>query len=207
MLHDHISFKDNCILCCKANSSLNSFLLEFNNFKVKNSNNIQSSNSKSKFVSSNSFLKLYYQNVRGLRTKLQSLHTNFVLLTYDIFILTETWLNSDMSNAELGLLGYSIFRCDRSKDTSDKLRGGGTLIAIKNEFHPKFITSPCVNVEQLFVSISLGKTSIFIASIYLPPGSESVKYESHTTSIDHVWQSSKFDTGLICGDFNLPNKN
>jgi len=78
---------------------------------------------------------LYYQNVRSLRTKLNSLHTNFILLSHDILILTETWLTSDISDAELGLLGYKIFGYNRCKDTSDELRGGGTSIAIKkNKF-------------------------------------------------------------------------
>jgi len=112
---------------------------------------------------------------------------------------------SDITDAELGLSRYTIFRCDRCKDTSDKLHGGGTSIAIKNKFQPKFIIPPCVNVEQLFVSISLGKSSIHICSVYLPPGSETVKYDSHTMSMDHIWQSNNFDLGMVCGDFNLPN--
>jgi len=173
-LHDHNNLKHNCIFCCKVNSSLKSFLSEFISFKIKFNTKNQCSNSKLVLNPANNCLKLYYQNVRGLRTKLHSLHTNFVLLSYDIFILTETWLTSDITDAELGLTGYTIFRCDRCKDTSDKLRGGGTLIAIKNKFQPTFIIPPCVNVEQLFVSISLGKTSILICSVYLPPGSDTV---------------------------------
>lgn len=204
-LHDHFKLKHNCIFCCKVNSSLNSFLSEFINFKIKFNTKNRCSNSKLVLNPANNCLKLYYQNVRGLRTKLHSLHTNFVLLSYDIFILTETWLTSDITDAELGLTGYTIFRCDRCKDTSDKLRGGGTLIAIKNKFQPTSIIPPSVNVEQLFVSISLGKTSILICSVYLPPGSETVKYESHTMSMDQIWQSYNFDLGMVCGDFNLPN--
>ncbi|KAF0736594.1 Uncharacterized protein FWK35_00021647, partial [Aphis craccivora] len=169
-LHDHNNLKHNFIFCCKVNSSLKSFLSEFNNFKIKFNTKNQCSSSKLELNTSNNCLKF------------------------------------DISDAELGLLGYTILRCDRCKDTSDKLRGGGTLIAIKNKFQPTFIIPRCVNVEQLFVSISLGKTSILIASVYLPPGSETVKYESsHTMSMDHIWQSNNFDLGIACGDFNLPN--
>jgi len=53
---------------------------------------------------------IYYQNVRGLRSKLFNLRTNFILLSYDAYILTETWLSDDISNSELGFDGYLILR-------------------------------------------------------------------------------------------------
>ncbi|KAF0702361.1 Uncharacterized protein FWK35_00037545, partial [Aphis craccivora] len=47
-------------------------------------------------------VNIYYQNVRGLRTKLLNLHTNFILSSYDSCVLTETWLSDEISNPELG---------------------------------------------------------------------------------------------------------
>lgn len=63
---------------------------------------------------SNSSLNIYYQNVRGLHTKLFNLLTNFVLHSYDVYILTETWISGNVSDAELGFDGFVIFRCDRN---------------------------------------------------------------------------------------------
>lgn len=107
-----------------------------------------------------------------IRTKLAYLHTNVVLMTYDVFIFTETWLTKDFSNAELGLDGYAIFRCDRNTNTSVNQRVyllGGALIAVKNELHPVLITSPYVDIEQVFIIISiLSGSTCLLASVYLP---------------------------------------
>ncbi|XP_063901620.1 uncharacterized protein LOC135121244 [Zophobas morio] len=56
----------------------------------------------------------YYQNVRGLNTKLKDFSLSTITsLTYDIVALTETWLNDSVSDAELFDLSiYSVFRSD-----------------------------------------------------------------------------------------------
>ena len=59
----------------------------------------------------------YYQNVRGLRTKLEDLKTAIMCsaVQYDILIFVETWLNASISSSELGLSDFNIFRADRSE--------------------------------------------------------------------------------------------
>ena len=58
----------------------------------------------------------------------------------DIMFVTETWLNSNVSNKEILPNGYNIFRTDRSLGRT----GGGVLIAIK---HGIFIN--CHQVSSL----------------------------------------------------------
>lgn len=69
------------------------FLFDFNNFKAKSTSRhhslINLNLIKSKSYSSNNCLNVYYQNVRSIRKKFSNLHTNFILLTYDVIILTE----------------------------------------------------------------------------------------------------------------------
>lgn len=106
----------------------------------------------------------------------------------------------------MGLDGYIIFRCDRNVNTSNSRRGGGKLIAVHSKFRPVIVLSPIISVEQVFVRITLpGGASILLAGIYLPPNSDISKYEHHTEFLDHVWESYKFDSGIVCEDFNLPN--
>jgi hypothetical protein len=45
----------------------------------------------------------------------------------DVMFVTETWLNSNISDGEILPIGYDIYRTDRSLGRS----GGGVLIAIK----------------------------------------------------------------------------
>ncbi|KAL4088880.1 hypothetical protein QTP88_023964 [Uroleucon formosanum] len=129
-------------------------------------------------------VKIYYQNVRGLRTKLLNLHTNFILSFYDAYVLTETWLSNDIANAELGFDDYLIFRCDRNALTSNCQRGGGVLIAVNKKLRPVLITTLHDKCEQ---------------------GKNLSVYEGHPESVDQTWGTNAFNFGLVCGDFNLPN--
>ena len=54
---------------------------------------------------------VFYQNVRGLRTKLDDLKSAIMVsaVRFDIIILVETWLNSSITTHELGLTGYNVF--------------------------------------------------------------------------------------------------
>lgn len=45
-------------------------------------------------------LNVYYQNVRGLRTKTTTFHRNIRLNSYDVVALTETWLHDSFLDSE-----------------------------------------------------------------------------------------------------------
>lgn len=64
-------------------------------------------------LSSKFNFKIMYQNVCGLRAKLHNVLSNS-FLDYDILLLTETWLSSDIVDTELGFTGFTIFRADRN---------------------------------------------------------------------------------------------
>lgn len=63
-------------------------------------------------------ISVFYQNVRGLRTKLNLLRYSTFIFDYDILIFTETWLNNCFCSSELGLVNLNIFRSDRDTNTS-----------------------------------------------------------------------------------------
>jgi hypothetical protein len=129
---------------------------------------------------------------------LSNLHTNFVLSTHDVYILTETWLSKKISDAELGLDGYVTFRCDRNINTSSSLRGSSTLIAVHAKFRPTLVSSPVLNVQQVFIRIFLpGGASALLAGIYLPPCSDVSRYENYSDAMDHVWEPYQFDFGIV----------
>jgi len=127
----HVSFNPTCNKCTNANLLFDNILIEFTDFIKKHTNSnilvnnikshIYSNNNKNKLsynfqcnlpnisLSSKFNLKIMYQNVRGLRTKLHDVISNFPILNYDIFLLTETWLSSDIVDAELGFTGFTAF--------------------------------------------------------------------------------------------------
>ena len=65
-------------------------------------------------------------NARSLVNKKNEL--NIMVQNIDLYIigLTESWANKDISDAELGLTGYIMFRRDRRGR-----RGGGVILYIK----------------------------------------------------------------------------
>lgn len=115
-----------------------------------------------------------YQNVRGLRTKLYDVISNFPIINYDIFILTETWLSSDIMDAELGFTGFTIFRANININTSTCTRGGGVLIAVRRTLCPSLLCCAAQSVEQLFIKLSVSKKNILlIGGEYIPPSASS----------------------------------
>lgn len=50
---------------------------------------------------SNNKLLIYYQNVRGLRTKTEAFYRQLCVSSFDLIVLTETWLVDGISDCEL----------------------------------------------------------------------------------------------------------
>ena len=96
---------------------------------------------------------MYYQNVRGLRTELVDLRLSLITLSsqYDIIVLTETCLDDTYNSAELGFENFSVYRCDRSSNTSLAVRIGGVLVAVRDGLSSSMISVERSNIEQLFV--------------------------------------------------------
>lgn len=61
----------------------------------------------------NSKIKIFYQNVRGLKTKTNIFFSNMLTCEYDIIILCESWLADDVLDSELFSDRYLVYRRDR----------------------------------------------------------------------------------------------
>ena len=142
---------------------------------------------------------MYYQNVRGLRTKLSDLLISVASNEYQIIILTETNLSDDVLDSELGLTQYSVFRKDRSAETSTKKSFGGVLIAVDRAVQCKRVESS-ENIEQLFIAVGPS----IVGAIYLPPLSQLECFLTFAEDIDRI--ANDFPDSELCvvGDFNVP---
>ena len=69
---------------------------------------------------------------------------------YDVIIITETWLNEEISSAEIQMQGYDIFRGDRQI----RRRWGGVLIYTKAELNATVFTPKTKFPEQVWCRIS-----------------------------------------------------
>ncbi|XP_050516531.1 uncharacterized protein LOC126891399 [Diabrotica virgifera virgifera] len=171
----------------------------------KNSNSEKKLNSSGTSHIVSGELTVYYQNVRGIRTKLTALEESAATTDYDVLIFTESWLCDGISNDELGLLDFNIYRKDRSPLTSDKVIGGGVLIAVKKCYSSRSILLPHVHLEELFVEVCTLNECYIFGTVYLPPNSALISYENHCISIESVCNNFPEHKFILTGDYNLPN--
>ena len=106
------------------------------------------------------------------------------------------WLKGFIFNNEILPTNYIIYRNDRVG------RGGGVLIAVKENISSKLINCPS-NLDLLSVSIAHNKT-ITINLLYIPPNAN-VSYLLDIESILHNLNSN--ENLILLGDFNFPDAN
>jgi hypothetical protein len=143
--------------------------------------------------------------VRGIKTKLTELRQSIPIHDYSVFLLSETWLDGNVGDSEMGFNSHTIYRKDRSKQTSVKSRGGGVLIAINKKFKSTLVKTNHKNLEQIYIKVKLKNESIIIGIIYIPPSSPIMVYKDFCEDLENLQQKFPSTVFIIAGDFNLPN--
>lgn len=146
--------------------------------------------------------ELYYQNVRGLRTKLDEFSLGISCSNADLFAITETGCNKSIHDAEMIPQGYTILRCDRA----DGRKQGGACLVASPRLEMQRIRSDVDIDEQVFeliaASIYLHKRYLFLLCvIYIPPNSSENDYMLLFRIIEQY--CSRYNNVLVLGDFNL----
>ena len=137
--------------------------------------------------------------------KISQFKTNFFQLSTppDIAVITETWLQPDVSSKELGLNNYTIYRCDRDLESTNSSTGGGVLIAIKNDLSVTNVT-PVSSLDQLFLRISLSNSNLIIGVVYFQPKSTEQQFLEYSSTLDAISAKHKDCQFILLGDYNLP---
>lgn len=163
-------------------------------------------------------LKIFYQNTRGLRTKIGTGLKDIVTLrNYHLLCLTETWLSSKFdSEAIFDDDAYVTHRSDRSLRTysgpnssnnAENLMGGGALIAIKRNISAVRMKNWEMEVpfDNVWLKINTVKSKkIFINCIYINPQSNFDRFNSYLQLLQDIIISREPDAQfVIIGDFNL----
>jgi len=116
----------------------------------------------------------------------------------DIILVTETWCNSNVSNAYLNIPGYQIqpdLRSDR-KDTANGI-GGGLLVYNRDGLDILPGDNSAVFNQYVTFKIFIAKVTTTICLVYRPPNS---------TDMDGLANLIKNapPNSILIGDFNLP---
>ncbi|XP_055542820.1 uncharacterized protein LOC129728406 [Wyeomyia smithii] len=151
---------------------------------------------------------LYYQNTRGLRTKIDELFLTTRECNFDIIILTETGLDDRINSLQLFGTSFNVYRCDRSVHNSNKSSFGGVLIAVAQCHHSSLIeTVNGDSLEQVCVRATVRGTKLLLCGVYIPPDrSQDVNViDAHISSIGELsGKSTVNDIVFVCGDYNQP---
>ena len=143
-------------------------------------------------------IKCVCLNARSILNKKNELDIKVDEIKPHIIGITESWANNDITDAELGLEGYVMFRKDRMGR-----RGGGVLLYIKETIpaYEVLIQDEADCKEAIWCTLVTGHTTVTIGVIYRCPNITKQNNEKIHNSISEV---SKGDC-IIMGDFNHGN--
>lgn len=148
-------------------------------------------------------LRIFYQNVRGLRTKTNDFYRNLLLLDYDLVVITETWLCDGILDAELCGNKYNVIRRDRGS------LGGGIMLLFSPQLQVRVRSEwERQDLQCLWVTVSarcLGSSRDLHAIVNIPPNSQvSSRIQIFLEFMSMVGNLSRGAHFIIVGDFNLP---
>lgn len=142
-------------------------------------------------------LNLFYQNVRGIRTKLKVWKTNLMLMEYDVVGVTETFLDRSIMNNEVSCGNWSIQRRDRDSP------GGGVLLAAREGITlQRRKDLETARGEDLWASFSIQGGTVFVCVVYISPSATDNIYLDWFCKVESFIFKLKGRV-IILGDINL----
>lgn len=144
--------------------------------------------------------KLGHLNVRSLFTGFQTFSALMTDNNFDVFCVTETWLNENIPSDIVYIPNYNFFRKDRAG------RGGGVGIYIRDGISCKVVFSddfpPLEGLELLFLNVKIRNIILLICVIYRAPSSNlfnCVEYMDDVLS----FISPQYENIIFLGDINV----
>ncbi len=153
-------------------------------------------------------ISIYYQNVNGLKTKIDEFRMAIINVKFDVIVMCETWLKENIFDEELFDNRYILYRKDRDPNlVPNKSDGGGCLIAIKSNYYSARIYEWELLQEDIWVSLEQSNgEKIFINVRYIPVNSTLNVYNEHQHKVSDILNVLKPDQQyLLLGDYNLKN--
>ena len=143
-------------------------------------------------------LYIMHLNIRSLLPKIDQLRAWLAYNNPNIITLSKTWLTSNISDADISIDNYKLFRSDRST------RGGGVATYVLSNLNSQLMVPNEIPVhfEGLFIKITLHENKqLIIGNIYRPPNSPKLDSIKHIISTASSLVSNK--EMILMGDFNI----
>ena len=143
-------------------------------------------------------------NVRSLRNKLHELGDVVHKNSFDVFAITETWLNDSIDDKELALPNYRLFRRDRSYSgsTAPSFTHGGVCVYVRDNLD----VTPVDNVGHsdlellvLHLQCSRHRGPLTICCVYRPPSAPSCFWPA----LESAFEGLESEEIILLGDLNV----
>ncbi len=116
-------------------------------------------------------IKIAHLNTRSLKNRAHYIQVKNLIIEsdFDIFTISETWLNESVHDSEIAIPGYILYRLDRQARI-----GGGVCVFVK-EFYKikpldKLSSTSNTGFQQLWLCVQIQKhKSFIICTAYRPP--------------------------------------
>ena len=146
---------------------------------------------------------LGHLNINSIKNKFESVW-ELIKDTFDIFLLSESKLDSSFPDDQFSIPGYQIVRKDRDRN------GGGLLLYINENIPFKIIQNSSLppTLEDLLIEINLGRCKFLLIGLYKPPSVPEKEFLLHLNKA-HNFLSTKYENITLIGNFNMQpgNKN
>ena len=143
-------------------------------------------------------LLTFYANARSIVNKTSKLELDVAASRYDIIVLTETHLDSSISDGEIFPNNYTIFRRDRRLNGR---KGGGVLIVMRDNIKAIPNDTSQYDSEFIFVDVLFSHNrKVTLGVFYRPPNNEIKPIED----LQAFLQELSTNELILLGDFNLP---
>ena len=135
---------------------------------------------------------LGHLNVSSLRNKFESLN-ELIKDIFDIFLVSESKLDSSFPDSQFSIPGYRIVRKDRNKN------GGGILFYINEDIPFKVVENRQLpgNLEIRTLEIILDKMEILLIRLYKPPSFNEKDFLFHLNNAYNFFRSTYENITLI----------
>ena len=141
-------------------------------------------------------LSILFYNARSLLPRFDELCTFCENNCPGVVCVVETWLGEEITDSEISLPDYQLYRLDRNR------HGGGVLMYVHNNYSCKVLLTGPAQLEFLLISIYRNCHRINVGTFYRPPNS-SVSVMDHLFSVLESLDSSYFSNFVLLGGFNI----
>ena len=121
-----------------------------------------------------------------------------IIKDFDIFLISESKLDSAFPNAQFKITAFKISRYDRNRF------GGGLLLYVNDKIPSKFLDKHSIStdIELIAVEFHQNKRKWLFLCVYKPPNQNDTVFVE-TISATTKEYSAQYEHTVIFGDLNL----